>query len=183
MAIFIRFSREQNARGASELLHCLSKTRFRCYAVTPDSINSKHVRLMDSLSKARRSQCMAAIRSRGNKSTELKLVAIFRAYDITGWRRNSTLPGKPDFVFRSQRLAVFVDGCFWHGCARHYRQPNSNVLYWKNKIARNIARDRKCRNELSKRGWRVLRIWEHELCLPNRIAAKLFRLFRRRASK
>ena len=59
---------------------------------------------------------MAAIRSRGNKDTELKLASILRASGITGWRRHQPLPGHPDFIFRHARLAVFVDGCFWHGC-------------------------------------------------------------------
>jgi DNA mismatch endonuclease, patch repair protein len=84
---------------------------------------------------------MGAIRSRGNKDTELKLASVLRAARITGWRRHQPLPGHPDFVFRRERLAVFVDGCFWHGCPKHGRQPGTNIAYWAQKLTRNKARD------------------------------------------
>src|SRR5580700_1063132 len=91
--------------------------------------------------KEKRSKVMAAIRSRGNKDTELKLASIMRAKRITGWRRNERLTGQPDFVFRRERLALFVDGCFWHGCPKHLRMPRSNEKYWRQKLARNQRRD------------------------------------------
>jgi len=116
---------------------------------------------------------MAAIRSRGNKATELQLVAILRASGITGWRRHQALPGRPDFVFRRQRLAVFVDGCFWHGCRWHCRMPKSRTAFWNPKIARNKKRDRTVRVLLKSRGWRVLRFWEHELSNTPRALRKL----------
>jgi len=72
---------------------------------------------------------MAAIRSDGNKDTELKLASILRAQKIKGRRRHFHLPGKPDFIFLKQRLAVFVDGCFWHGCPEHRRNPGFNRRY------------------------------------------------------
>jgi DNA mismatch endonuclease (patch repair protein) len=131
----------------------------------------------DVFTKKKRSQVMAAIRSTGNRATELRLAAIFRAHGITGWRRHQALPGKPDFVFRRERLAVFVDGCFWHGCPRHLRMPRDNRPYWKGKIARNIQRDRETTRRLRKSGWHVLRVWEHALRSPEvvarRIASKL----------
>jgi DNA mismatch endonuclease (patch repair protein) len=120
----------------------------------------------DVFSKKKRSAVMAAIRSHGNKDTELKLAAILRAHRITGWRRQQPLPGKPDFVFRKHRLAVFVDGCFWHGCRWHCRMPQAHREYWQRKIARNSARDRTTTRELRATGWRVLRIWEHALRNP-----------------
>src|SRR5437763_4097366 len=98
--------------------------------------------MADAISQAKRSQVMAAIRSRGNKATELKLASILRAAGITGWRRHQPLPGRPDFVFRHERVAIFVDGCFWHGCRRHCRMPRDNRAYWQNKIDRNAVRDR-----------------------------------------
>jgi DNA mismatch endonuclease (patch repair protein) len=110
---------------------------------------------------------MSRIRSSGNKGTELRLVAIFRAHGITGWRRNSKLPGRPDFIFPLRRLAVFVDGCYWHGCAVHYRRPKSNRKFWDAKIARNRRRDREVCRLLKARGWRVLRVWEHALARKN----------------
>lgn len=120
-------------------------------------------RRTDTLSIAKRSEIMRAVRSRGNKATELALVRLFRANRITGWRRGATLPGSPDFIFRRQRLAVFVDGCFWHGCPQHCRMPRGNRRYWDQKIAGNKMRDRLVTRTLRRAGWRVLRIWEHEL--------------------
>lgn len=106
---------------------------------------------------------MAAIRSKGNKATELKLVSILRAHGIKGWRRHQPLPGKPDFLFRRERLAVFVDGCFWHGCPKHGRKPGSNRKYWLSKLARNKHRDLAVSKNLRRSGWRVMRIWAHAL--------------------
>ena len=136
--------------------------------------------MADTFSKKARSAVMGAVRSHGNRSTELLVIAIFRRHGIKGWRRHQPLPGKPDFVFRRERLAVFVDGCFWHGCPRHLRMPASNVVYWNAKIARNMARDRKVNADLRRAGWRVVRIWEHALAEPKRVAARLLRLLGRR---
>ena len=126
--------------------------------------------MTDVLSKQQRSAVMRAVRSRGNLSTELKIVAIFRAQAITGWRRHQPVPGSPDFVFPRQRLAVFVDGCFWHGCPRHLRLPATNTEYWNSKVERNRARDRRVDATLRRSGWTVLRIWEHALSEPERVA-------------
>lgn len=123
------------------------------------------------LNKVKRSRVMAAIKSKGNKGTELKLIAILRERGIIGWRRNQKFPGKPDFVFRREQLAVFVDGCFWHGCRWHCRMPKSRKGFWTPKIARNKERDREVGRLLRKRFWRVLRIWEHSLNHPDRVAA------------
>jgi DNA mismatch endonuclease (patch repair protein) len=119
--------------------------------------------MADVFSKKKRSQVMAAIHSSGNRGTEIKLVSIFRANKISGWRRNQKLIGKPDFVFRRERLALFVDGCFWHCCPKHGRKPGSNSNFWLAKFERNKSRDKKVSLELKKFGWRVLRLWEHEL--------------------
>ncbi|HEX9786189.1 MAG TPA: very short patch repair endonuclease [Opitutaceae bacterium] len=118
---------------------------------------------MDVFSKRKRSLVMATIRGSGNRDTELRLIAIFRMHRIIGWRRGSRLPGRPDFVFPRRKLAVFVDGCFWHGCPEHGRRPLSNRGYWEAKISRNRARDRNVNRQLRECGWRVLRIWEHAL--------------------
>jgi DNA mismatch endonuclease (patch repair protein) len=129
--------------------------------------------MADVFSKQKRSQVMAAIRSKGNETTELKLISIFRANEITGWCRNQKLPGNPDFVFRRERLAVFVDGCFWHECKRHCRLPQTNRRYWKKKIARNATRDRESTLCLQKIGWRVVRVWEHSLKTPGLVARRI----------
>jgi len=117
----------------------------------------------DIFTKKKRSQVMSQIRSRGNKETELKLASILRAHGITGWRRHQPLAGCPDFTFRRKRLVVFVDGCFWHGCPKHGRNPTSNQAYWNQKLKRNIARDRASAQALRKSGWRVIRLWSHDL--------------------
>jgi DNA mismatch endonuclease, patch repair protein len=124
--------------------------------------------MVDIWSRRKRSEVMSRIRSSGNCSTELRLIAVFRAQRFTGWRRGQPLPGRPDFVFRRQRLCVFVDGCFWHGCPRHATQPKANADFWRKKIEANRARDRRVTRELRAAGWRVLRVWEHELRVKNR---------------
>ncbi len=129
--------------------------------------------MADVFTKSQRSAVMARIRSQGNRDTELALIKIFRAHGFTGWRRRQSVFGKPDFVFRLRKVAVFVDGCFWHGCPRHCRMPAGNRRFWQEKLARNQARDRLVTRTLRQRGWRVLRIWEHELARKN--TARLLR--------
>lgn len=119
--------------------------------------------MADIVGKAERSRRMGLVKGRGNRSTELRLLAVFGSLGITGWRRGSRLPGSPDFIFRARRIAVFVDGCFWHGCPEHYTIPATNADFWRKKREDNVARDRRVDLELRRRGWRVLRIWEHEL--------------------
>jgi DNA mismatch endonuclease, patch repair protein len=106
---------------------------------------------------------MSRVRSNGNLATEIALARFFRRNNISGWRRRAPIFGKPDFVFPPQRLAVFVDGCFWHGCPKHGSQPSRNSSFWKSKLARNKARDRLVARKLRVQGWRVLRVWQHEL--------------------
>lgn len=129
--------------------------------------------MADTIAKARRSQIMAAVRSSGNKSTELKLIAIMNANGISGWRRRQKLPGKPDFVFRKARVIIFVDGCFWHGCRWHCRVPMKNRDYWIKKIDGNKARDRTLNQVLRKTDWSVVRIWEHALSEPHKVIRRI----------
>lgn len=117
----------------------------------------------DVFTKRKRSAVMSLIRSRGNKDTELRLIALMRVNGISGWRRGSKLTGRPDFIFPRLNLAVFVDGCFWHGCPKHGTSPKANASFWLAKITGNKARDRRVNRLLRAEGWRVLRIWEHEL--------------------
>jgi DNA mismatch endonuclease, patch repair protein len=132
----------------------------------------------DVFTKAKRSAVMSRIRGRGNIDTELALIKLFRQHGITGWRRNQKVFGKPDFIFRQAQLAVFVDGCFWHGCPKHCKIPTGNRAFWEKKFAANKARDRRVNHELRRLGWRVARIWEHELAAPLslRLAGILTRL-------
>jgi len=143
----------------------------------------------DVFSKAKRSEVMSRIRSHGNKDTEQRLAAVFRAHGITGWRRQIVVSfpaasgrGKvrPDFVFRAEKLAVFVDGCFWHGCPQHFRRPQTRQKFWDAKITRNQARDAAVTKALRRKGWRVLRLWEHELSpkREKRLVARFRRLLK-----
>lgn len=120
---------------------------------------------MDTFSRTERSRIMASVKSRNTKSTELRFISILKDKGITGWRRNYPLTGKPDFVFPRLRIAVFIDGCFWHGCPGHCRMPSSNVNYWYNKIDNNKNRDKKITKVLKMQRWLVIRVWEHEIKL------------------
>ena len=137
---------------------------------------SKVSPMPDVFTKAKRSAVMSRIRGHGNKDTEIALAMLFRRHRITGWRRHQNIFGKPDFLFRRQRLAVFVDGCFWHGCPRCYRRPKSNRKFWDSKLARNRKRDRKVSRELRRLGWRVIRIWGHSVEFPERIAVRIINM-------
>jgi DNA mismatch endonuclease, patch repair protein len=116
--------------------------------------------MADVFTKAKRSEVMSRIKGRGNKDTELALALHLGSAGIVGWRRNQRIFGKPDFIFKSKRLAVFVDGCFWHGCPKHATKPKNNRVFWRRKLSRNKHRDKLVNRELRKLGWRVLRIWE-----------------------
>ena len=124
---------------------------------------------------------MAAIRSHGNRDTELRFIALMREHGITGWRRNQRVFGSPDFAFRRERVAVFVDGCFWHGCPKpkHAPLPKNRGEWWAAKLARNRERDRLVTRTLRKMGWRVVRVWECGLVTKNwpRIARRVTKAF------
>ena len=127
----------------------------------------------DVFTKEKRSAVMSRIRGRGNKETELALVRMFRVEGVTGWRRHASIFGRPDFMFRQQRVAVFVDGCFWHGCPKHSNLPANNRTFWKKKLTGNQTRDRLVTRTLRKDGWRVVRVWEHELRKPVHVLARI----------
>lgn len=106
---------------------------------------------------------MRKVKSNRNKTTELRLIQYFKENKITGWRRNYKIFGKPDFVFPKQRLAIFLDGCFWHGHDCRNTKPKDNQEYWINKIHRNQLRDIKVSKILTTKNWKVIRLWECEL--------------------
>ena len=112
----------------------------------------------------KRSKTMSAIKGKSNKSTEISLQMALVRREISGWSRNErSLPGKPDFYFDKKKLAIFVDGCFWHGCPICGHIPKTRSDFWRAKIQRNQERDDKVRKELEASGIQVLRFWEHEL--------------------
>jgi DNA mismatch endonuclease, patch repair protein len=103
---------------------------------------------------------MASIRSVGNRTTEIALGKLLWASGFRGYRKHWHVIGKPDFAWPRRKIAIFVDGCFWHGCTKCSSLPTSNVKFWKNKIETNRRRDRRVTRILRGQGWRVLRIWE-----------------------
>ena len=124
--------------------------------------------MADVFDKNKRSDIMRRVKSNKNKSTELRLISVFQQYHIVGWRRNYPVKGHPDFVFLEQKIAVFVDGCFWHGHDCHNTRPADNQEYWQKKRERNMRRDRETTALFESRGWRVIRIWECEFKDKNR---------------
>jgi DNA mismatch endonuclease, patch repair protein len=134
--------------------------------------------MADDMTVEQRSYTMSRIRSRGNATTEAKLIKILKERGVSGWQQNSDLPGRPDLVFAAERAAIFVDGCFWHGCSSCKLQPKSNAEYWDKKIGGNRLRDRKVRREIAQQGWVVLRIWEHSLARPATVPSRIRRTLR-----
>jgi DNA mismatch endonuclease (patch repair protein) len=136
--------------------------------------------LSDVFDKKDRSEIMRKVKSHGNKSTEMRLIALFRRHGMTGWRRNYPVKGHPDFVFLSKKTAVFVDGCFWHGHDCRNTRPEDNKNYWQKKRERNIRHDKEVTALFESRGWTVLRIWECELKKKNEpvLAEKLLKALR-----
>ena len=118
----------------------------------------------------KRSDIMRQVKSKKNKSTELRLIEIFKQNGITGWRRNYPVKGHPDFVFPKKKIAVFVDGCFWHGHDCRNTRPADHQEYWQKKRERNMKHDREVTAMFEARGWTVLRIWECELKKKNESA-------------
>lgn len=125
--------------------------------------------MADVFDKDQRSQIMQKVKSHGNKSTEMKLISVFSANGISGWRRNYPVKGHPDFVFLKEKIAVFVDGCFWHGHDCRNTRPSDNQDYWQKKREHNIKHDKEVTAMFEKRNWRVLRIWECELKKKNEV--------------
>lgn len=124
----------------------------------------------DVMTPEQRSRCMSNIKGKNTKP-ELQLRKALWARGLR-YRVHAALIGRPDIVFPRQRLAIFVDGCFWHGCPIHGTNPVTNADFWANKIKGNIERDRRVTLQLTKLGWIVIRIWEHEIkeCLDKVIS-------------
>jgi DNA mismatch endonuclease (patch repair protein) len=154
--------------------------------------------MADVFTKEKRSEVMARIRGRGNERTEIAFMSLLRRNGIAGWRRHRPIPlcalqkrpargrrpmVRPDFVFPAIKLAVFIDGCFWHGCPLHGVQPSTNEQFWSDKIQGNIRRDRRVARSLRRESWSVLRIWEHELRNDDRVMGRLRRAITRCESR
>ena len=124
--------------------------------------------MSDVFTPQKRSEVMKAVKSRNAKTTELKMMQIFKELHIIGWRRTYPLIGKPDFVFPKKRIVLFVDGCFWHGHDCRNVTPSANADFWNAKRAYNKRHDKIVTETLVKKNWKVIRIWECELKKKNR---------------
>lgn len=124
--------------------------------------------MSDIFDKSKRSEIMKKVRSKNNKSTELKLIQIFKENNIHGWRRNYKVKVHSDFVFLNKKIAIFVDGCFWHGHNFRNTKPKENQEYWDKKRERNMKHDKEITEYFENRGWTVFRIRECELKNINR---------------
>ena len=124
--------------------------------------------MSDIFTTEKRSSVMKAVKSRNTKTTELKMIEIFKELHIIGWRRTYPLIGKPDFVFPKKRIVVFVDGCFWHGHNCRNITPSDNAEFWEAKRTYNKKHDEEVTQTLTIKDWTVIRIWECELKKKNR---------------
>ena len=115
---------------------------------------------MDHVSKEVRSKIMAAVRSTGNRTTELALGRLLWAAGLRGYRKHWPVAGKPDFAWPRLKVAVFVDGCFWHGCRQCKYLPKTHTTFWRDKIETNRKRDRRISRTLRRAGWTVIRVKE-----------------------
>lgn len=135
----------------------------------------------DRVDKETRSRVMSTVRNK-NTRLEEKLVGILEGAGIGGFTRYlKNLPGTPDIAFESEKVVVFLDSCFWHGCPQHLRRPGSNQAYWEAKIEKNIERDKRQRDELRHMGWSVLRVWEHDLKEPAGVVSEVSRALDKRS--
>lgn len=105
---------------------------------------------------------MAAIKGK-NTAPEMTIRKMLWARGIRGYRIHYKITGKPDIVFTKQKVAIFIDGCYWHKCPRCFREPKTNRDFWMEKINGNVVRDKRVSAELTDNGWKVLRFWEHEV--------------------
>lgn len=117
---------------------------------------------MDKVDKKTRSLIMSRVKSKDSK-IETILRNLLTRKGLRFGKNSSKYFGKPDIIFVSKKTAVFLDSCFWHGCKSHCRLPESNAEYWREKISNNRKRDMTVNKEYKKMGWKVVRIWEHNL--------------------
>ena len=115
----------------------------------------------DNLTREQRSKCMSRIRSKWTLS-ERKIHNHLKGRKIKH-TMHPEIKGSPDILLKDSNTVVFIDGCFWHRCPKCFQDPKSNMEYWAPKIERNVKRDKENRKHLKRMGYKVVRIWEHEV--------------------
>lgn len=128
--------------------------------------------------KHHRSKIMRSVKSRGSRIERTFSCLLLDAHLPEFEQNADDLPGRPDIVFRKQRLAIFIDSCFWHGCRLHHRRPKTNKSYWDEKLKRNHRRDTSVNRTLREMKWVVVRVWEHEISRPEKIQRRVERIAR-----
>lgn len=118
--------------------------------------------MADVHTKKQRSYNMSRIRGSDTKS-EIRLRKSLWNEGFRYTKNNKDIPGKPDLAFRGKKIAVFIDGCFWHKCPEHYNKPANNAEFWEKKIQSNTERDTKVNQLLASQEWKIIRIWEHDI--------------------
>jgi DNA mismatch endonuclease, patch repair protein len=118
--------------------------------------------MVDVLNVTQRSYNMSRIRGK-NTSPEIKIRKMLFSEGIRGYRIHYNLPGKPDIVFIKKKIAIFIDGCFWHKCPVCFKEPETRKEFWIEKIDKNVERDLEINKLLKNMGWKVIRIWEHDV--------------------
>lgn len=137
--------------------------------------------MSDVMTPEQRSRCMSRIRG-SNTAVEVRFRCLLWRAGLR-YALGRRLPGRPDLTFVAARVAVFVDGCFWHACPAHGVAPKANAEFWRAKIGRNAARDVEVNRLLRAEGWTVLRVWEHEIELnAERCARRTAAAIRRSAA-
>jgi len=126
------------------------------------------LQMVDTVDRATRSRVMSAVKQRDSRIEKMFRLALWHAG--LRYRKNVRILGTPDVLFRAAKVVVFIDSCFWHGCSRHGRMPKSNVAFWRAKIDRNRRRDLRITRTYRRQGWRVVRVWEHELTVSSQRA-------------
>ncbi len=140
--------------------------------------------MTDTFSRVERSRVMSLIRGQGTRpevALGLLVRRVLEGYEVE--ERPASVPGKPDYVLPELQLAVFADGCFFHGCPKHLRMPSDHRDYWTGKIRRNVERDRRVNRDLRRQGFSVMRVWEHDLKSEEGLKRIQRRLKRRAAAR
>ena len=135
--------------------------------------------MADVLTPEQRTYNMSKIRGK-NTGPEIKLRKMLWSEGIRGYRIHHNLPGQPDIVFTKKKIAIFIDGCFWHKCPACFQEPETRKEFWMKKIQSNVDRDKKVNEQLQAEGWTIIRIWEHEIRKePETILSKIMFLLDR----
>lgn len=136
--------------------------RFTCHKHVIVNLVLKRELLVDNLSKEKRGRVMASIRGKDTEP-EITIRKLLWKEGVRYRIHNKSIYGTPDISIKTDRIAIFIDGCFWHGCKRCYKEPKSNVGFWRKKILDNRKRRIKVRSQLRRGGWNVQEFWEHQV--------------------